>query len=92
MGEFVPSFSFRVPLARMGLRYIAATPSVAVFGLGAWQDATAAPDVDAMVRASRHPLSTRKIYTGWEHGAALFERDPDLKPNVSRWALDVLGR
>ena len=59
--------------------FLAATPSIAVFGAAADRSGSDAADIREAVAASRHPGSTARIVRGGAHGVEMFETDADLK-------------
>jgi dienelactone hydrolase len=65
--------------------YIAATPSLPVFGAASEGDSGAAKGIRAAVEASKNPQSTLKIYRGTEHGVPMFAVNPDLEPMIVSW-------
>ncbi len=76
-----------------GLKYVAATPGLPIYGAGAEHDPLAA-DLRGLVAASRHPKSSATIYPDFwlntfigrqAHGVVLFDRHPELVPNIVRW-------
>ena len=67
-----------------GKAYVAATPSIAVFGAAAERD----PDgtqIREIVGASKNPRSVLKMYPGTEHGVVMFDKNIDLKPMIVKW-------
>ncbi len=65
--------------------YLAATPSVAVYGAASSGDTNAATGIRAALAASKHEKSLLKIYEGTEHGVPMFAKNPDLMPAVVAW-------
>jgi hypothetical protein len=74
-----------------GRAYIAATPSLAVFGAAADGSGNEAADVRRTVADSRHPQSTLTIVHGTAHGVSIFESDGDLKPSIVKWVSYASG-
>jgi dienelactone hydrolase len=64
--------------------FIAATPSLAVFGAASDRDVDAS-GIHEAVEASKSPGSTLKIYPGTEHGVSLFAKNGDLRPMIVKW-------
>jgi len=71
--------------------YIAATPSLAVFGSAAERDPDAS-DIRQIVAASKNSKSALKMYAGTEHGVAMFGKNPELKPLIVKWLQEQLSR
>ncbi len=65
--------------------YIAATPSLPVFGAASAGDTNAANGIREAVRASQNPKSVLKIYDGTEHGVPMFAKHADLEPMIVDW-------
>jgi dienelactone hydrolase len=65
--------------------YIAQTPGLAVFGAASDGDGNAPKAIKEIVEASKNPQSVVKIYTGTEHGAPMFAKNPDLEPMIVSW-------
>jgi dienelactone hydrolase len=65
-------------------QYLGATPSLAVFGAAAGNRYDVA-ETRAAVAASRHPLSLFNVAPGSGHGAAMFDRAPELKVSLVEW-------
>ncbi len=65
--------------------YLAATPSLPVFGAASEGDTGAAKGIKEAVEASKNPKSTLKIYPGTEHGVPMFAKNSDLEPMIVAW-------
>jgi len=65
--------------------YLAATPTLAVFGAASEGDASAAKGIKEAVAASKNSQSTLKIYAGSEHGVPMFLKNPELEPMIVSW-------
>ena len=65
--------------------YVAATPSLPIFGAATERDADAAKGIREVVGASKNPQSTLRIFAGAEHGVDMFIRNPGLRPEIVRW-------
>ena len=65
--------------------YIAATPSIPVFGAASSGDTNAAKGIKEAVESSKNPKSTLKIYDGTEHGVPMFAKHSDLEPMIVSW-------
>ena len=83
---------------KAGLAYIAATPSLPIFGAVSKYDV--AGSMGEIVEASKNPNSVLKVYPGYwfdlligrgEHGVALFRRNHDLRPAMVAWLLAQLA-
>jgi pimeloyl-ACP methyl ester carboxylesterase len=79
--------------SKSGLAYVAATPSLAIFGAVSKYDDVAA-STQEIVAASKNPNSTMKVYSSnWfdvligrkPHGVAMFGRNRDLRPAIVTW-------
>jgi dienelactone hydrolase len=73
-----------------GKAHLAATPSLAVFGIYAELDFGA----DAMrstIAASKHPQSTLKMFPGSGHGVEMFQQHPDLQRATVKWLQDQVS-
>lgn len=68
-----------------GKAYIAANPSIPVFGAAAEGDAGAAKAIKEALEASKNPKSTLKIYSGSEHGVPMFSKNAELEPMIVKW-------
>jgi dienelactone hydrolase len=71
--------------SEMARAYLAATPSLPVFGAASEGDTNAAKGIKEAVEASKNPRSTLKIYPGTEHGVPMFPKHPDLEPTIVSW-------
>ena len=67
-----------------GLDYLAATPSVAVFGAAASGDILAS-GTRTSVAESKNRDSVMKTYTGAQHGVDLFRPHPELPGAIVQW-------
>lgn len=67
-----------------GKVYIAATPSLPIFGAGTEGDFDPT-GIQETVGASKNRQSTVKMYPGTEHGVAMFVTHPDLKTMIVQW-------
>jgi len=65
--------------------YLAATPTVAVFGAASEGDTNAAKGIKEAVEASKDPQSKLKLYAGTEHGVPMFAKNPELEPMIVKW-------
>lgn len=65
--------------------YIAANPSIAIFGAASEGDSNAAKGIKEAEGASKNPQSTLKIYPGTEHGVPMFAKHNDLMPAIVAW-------
>ena len=65
--------------------YIAATPSLGVFGAASEGDTGAAKGIKEAVGVSKNPRSTPRIFPGAEHGVPMFAKHPDLEPAIAGW-------
>jgi uncharacterized protein len=70
-----------------GSAYLAATPSLPVFGIYSEQDFGAGA-MRSAIGASKHPQSTLKMFPGSGHGVELFEQHPDLQRATVKWLQD----
>jgi dienelactone hydrolase len=68
-----------------GLRYLSATPGVAVFGAAAEGDAAAAKGIAAALGASKNPHNVLKIIPGAAHGIRMFATSRDLEASIVEW-------
>jgi dienelactone hydrolase len=68
-----------------GANYIAATPSMPIFGAVSEGDTIAAKGIKEALQASKNPKSTLKIYAGSEHGVPMFAKNPQLQPMIVSW-------
>jgi hypothetical protein len=66
------------------LAHIAATPSLAVFGIHSEQD-FGASSMRTVAQRSKHPQSVLKMYPGSDHGTAIFTSHPELKGELVKW-------
>jgi hypothetical protein len=66
------------------LSHIGATPSLAVFGIYSDQDGGAA-SMRTVAETSKHPQSVLKMYSGSDHGVAIFTSHPELKGELVKW-------
>jgi dienelactone hydrolase len=66
-------------------KYVSQTPSLAVFGGAAEQDAGQVESIKELVGLSKHAASTLKLYPGTDHGIELFTAHKDLQPLVVSW-------
>ncbi len=71
--------------------YIAAMPSLAVFGAASEGDTNAAKGIKEAVGASKNAKSTLKIYAGTEHGVPMFAKNAELEPMIVKWLQAQLG-
>lgn len=65
--------------------YLAATPSLPVFGAASEGDTNAAKGIKEAVEASKDPHSTLKLYAGTEHGVPMFAKNAELEPMIVSW-------
>lgn len=65
--------------------YLAATPSIPVFGAASDGDTAAAKGIQEAEGSSKNPHSTIKIYSGTEHGVPMFSKNADLEPMIVTW-------
>lgn len=65
--------------------YLAATPSLPVFGAASEGDTNAAKGIKEAVESSKNPKSTLKIYQGTEHGVPMFGKNAELEPMIVNW-------
>ena len=65
--------------------YIAANPSIPVFGAASEGDTNAAKGIKETVGASKNPHSTIKLYAGTEHGVPMFAKNSELEPMIVSW-------
>ena len=68
--------------------HIMATPGLAVFGAGAEDDsvlAGVAANIKKAVDGSKNPHSMAKVVTGTEHGLPMFDKHPNLEPELISW-------
>jgi pimeloyl-ACP methyl ester carboxylesterase len=66
-------------------QYIAATPSVAVFGVASVGDANANKGIHEAVAGSTNPQSRGLHLDGTEHGVPMFAKHPELEPMIVQW-------
>ena len=81
------------PPSDAAVQNMADTPGLAVFGAATEDDPVTRGVADALrgaVSGSKHPHSTAKIYEGTEHGLPMFEKNPDLKPQLIAWLKNEL--
>lgn len=71
--------------------YIAATPSLPVFGAASEGDTGAAKGIRDAVGASKNPQSQVKIYSGTEHGVPMFGKNAELEPMIVTWLKSQLA-
>jgi len=73
--------------------YIAATPSLPVFGAVSENDKVpnVVADTKDVAEKSKNPRSVFKIYPGAEHGALMFAPNPDLEAMLIAWLKAELG-
>lgn len=76
--------------AGAGQGFIAATPSLPVFGAAAERDDAAAA-TRAAVEGSKNPHSDLRMSEGREHGVAMFRTNPDLVALIVQWLHDQLS-
>ena len=74
-----------------GKAYLAATPSLPVFGIYAEQD-IGSVEMRSVISASKHPQSTLKMFPGSGHGVELFEQHPDLQQATVKWLQDHVSK
>jgi dienelactone hydrolase len=74
-----------------GKAYLAATPSLPVFGIYAEQDIGSVA-MRSVISASKHPQSTLKMFPGSGHGVELFEQHPDLQRATVKWLQDQVSK
>ncbi len=65
--------------------YLAASPTVAVFGAASEGDTNAAKGIKEAVEASKDPQSKLKLYPGTEHGVPMFPKNSELEPMMVKW-------
>lgn len=66
-------------------KYMSQTPGLAVFGVAAEGDSGAVEGVTELVKASTNSASTLKLYSGTDHGVALFSAHKELQPLIVSW-------
>jgi dienelactone hydrolase len=71
--------------------YLAASPTVAVFGAASEGDTNAAKGIKDAVDASKDPQSKLKLYAGTEHGVPMFAKNPELEPMIVNWLKGEVG-
>ncbi len=71
--------------------YIAATPSLAVFGAASEGDAAANRGIHEAVEPSKNPKSRGLHLEGTEHGVPMFAKHPDLEPMIVSWLKAQMG-
>ncbi len=71
--------------------YIAATPSLAVFGVASEGDAAANRGIHEAVESSKNPKSRGLHLEGTEHGVPMFTKHPDLEPMIVSWLKAQMG-
>jgi dienelactone hydrolase len=76
--------------AGAGHGFIAATPSLPVFGAAAERDDAAAA-TRAAVEGSKNPHSDLRMSEGREHGVSMFRTNPDLVALIVQWLHDQLS-
>ena len=82
------------PPSEAAVKNMAGTPALAVFGAATEDDPVTRGVADALrgaVAGSKHPHSTAKIYEGTEHGLPMFEKNPDLEPQLLEWLKNELS-
>lgn len=65
--------------------YLAATPSIPVFGAASQGDTNAAKGIKEAVESSKNPHSDLKLYPGTEHGVPMFAKHSGLEPTIVSW-------
>ncbi|HUI79837.1 MAG TPA: hypothetical protein VLY24_18050 [Bryobacteraceae bacterium] len=65
--------------------YLAASPTVAVFGAASEGDTNAAKGIKEAVEASKSAQSKLKLYPGTEHGVPMFAKNSELEPMIVKW-------
>ena len=82
------------PPSEAAVKNMADTPGLAIFGAATEDDPVTRGVADALrgaVAGSKHPHSTAKIYEGTEHGLPMFEKNPDLEPQLLEWLKNELS-
>ena len=82
------------PPSDAAVQNMADTPALAVFGAATEDDPVTRGVADALreaVAGSKHPHSTAKIYEGTEHGLPMFDKNPDLEPQLIAWLKNELS-
>jgi dienelactone hydrolase len=72
-----------------GKAYLAATPSLPVFGIYSEEDLGSVA-MRSAIGVSKHPQSTLKMFLGTGHGVELFQEHPDLQAATVKWLQDQL--
>jgi dienelactone hydrolase len=65
--------------------YVAQPPSLAIFGAASTGDTDPAKGIKSLLASSKNPHSQLHMYSGTEHGVAMFPKDPELEPLVVSW-------
>jgi dienelactone hydrolase len=65
--------------------YLAATPSLPVFGAASEGDTNAAKGIKEAAGESKNSRTTVKIYAGTEHGVPMFAKNAELEPMIVSW-------
>ena len=76
------------PPSEAAVKHMADTNGLAVFAAATEDDPVTVGVAGALqgaVGGSKHPRSTAKIYAGTEHGLPMFEKNPDLEPQLLDW-------
>ena len=83
------------PPSEAAVAHISGTPELAVFAAATTGDTVTPGVADALrsaVEGSKNSNSTAKILAGTEHGLPMFEKNPELGPELLAWLTSQLKR